>query len=134
MLPRNNNNHIPNIRNILHPTIYYKRQPNMKIIYQPITNCNDCLYNNGTYCKRLKKYLKDICYEQDCPLPTLTNVEQYTRYLDKNKNLQVCGNCKHWTYKGYDKYFNKDIGQCTKHKSCIPCTSPTCTQYKEVQT
>lgn len=133
MLPRNNNNHIPNIRNILLITIPNKRsKPNMRIIYQPITDCTDCLYNTGTYCKKLGKYLKDICFERDCPLPILSDVEQYTHYIDKNKNTQVCGNCTHWTYKGYDKYFNKDIGQCTKHKSCIPCTSPTCNKYTEV--
>jgi len=133
MLPRNNNNHIPNIRNILLITIPNKRsKPNMRIIYQPITDCTDCLYNTGTYCKKLGKYLKDICFERDCPLPILSDVEQYTHYIDKNKNTQVCGNCTHWTYKGYDKYFNKDIGQCTRHKSCIPCTSPTCDKYKEV--
>jgi len=133
MLPRNNNNHIPNIRNILLITIPNKRsKPNMRIIYQPITDCTDCLYNTGTYCKKLGKYLKDICFERDCPLPILSDVEQYTHYIDKNKNTQVCGNCTYWTYKGYDKYFNKDIGQCTRHKSCIPCTSPTCDKYKEV--
>lgn len=135
MLPRNNNNHIPNLRNILPTTIPNKRsKPNMRIIYQPTHDCNDCLYNTGTYCKKLGKYLKDICFERDCPLPILSDVEQYTHYIDKNKNTQVCGNCKHWTYKGYDKYFNKDIGQCTRHKSCRPCTTPTCKDYKEVQT
>ena len=53
----------------------------MRVIYEVTEDCNHCPHNTGKVCMKLRKYLYDICFEQDCPLPSLSDVEQFTRYL-----------------------------------------------------
>ena len=87
----------------------------MRVIYDTTEDCTHCPYNTGRVCMKLRKYLFDICFEKDCPLPTLEEVEKFTRYIRKDGDLKVHGNCKHWKRWGYNKHFNCDIGSCERN-------------------
>lgn len=41
----------------------------MRVIYEFTEDCKRCPFNHGRICMKLGKYLFDICFEQDCPLP-----------------------------------------------------------------
>ena len=88
----------------------------MRVIYDTTEDCRKCPYNQGKICTRLMKYLWDICFEKDCPLPHLEEVEQFTRYIRKGKySLRVHGNCKHWKRWDYNKALNSDVGSCERN-------------------
>ena len=87
----------------------------MRVIYDTTEDCKRCPYNQGRVCTRLGKYLFDICFENDCPLPYLEEVEQFTRYITKDKSIKAHGNCKNWERWEYNKHIKTDIGIC---KAC----------------
>lgn len=84
----------------------------MRVIYDTTENCTKCPYNQGRICTKLGKYLFDICFEKDCPLPELSEVEQFTRYVTKTKRLGCHGNCKRWRFWHYNGAVNCDVGCC----------------------
>ena len=47
----------------------------MRVIYETTTDCNKCPYNRDRVCLKLGKFLFDICFEMDCPLPFLSDME-----------------------------------------------------------
>ncbi len=89
----------------------------MRVIYEVTEDCNKCPYKRGSVCMRLGKYLFDVCFERDCPLPLLEEVEQFTRYITKDKSLKCHGNCKNWERWHYNKALNSEVGVCKA--SCI---------------
>ena len=89
----------------------------MRVIYDTTEDCTKCVYNKSHICTKLMKYLFDICFERDCPLPYLEEVEQFTRYITKDKKLEAHGNCKNWERWHYNKSINSDVGVCKA--SCI---------------
>ena len=106
----------------------------MRVIYKTIENCKDCLYNKNGMCYKLSRPLKEICYEMDCPLPTLEKVEQFTRYITPDKELDCHGNCKNWERWEYNKHINTDLGIC---KACdvlkfCHANSKACKEYDEI--
>ena len=87
----------------------------MRVIYDTTEDCTKCVYNKSHICTKLMKYLFDICFERDCPLPELSDVEEFTRYVTSSKSLECCGNCKHWERWHYNKSLNNDVGSCEEH-------------------
>ena len=87
----------------------------MKVIYDTTEDCRGCPYNHDRICTKLCKYLWDICFERDCPLPTLEDVESFTRYITPKKSLECHGNCRNWERWDYNKHIRTDLGVC---KSC----------------
>ena len=83
---------------------------------------------------KLGKYLFDICFERDCPLPTLKDVEGFTRYITKDKGLRCHGNCKHWKRWDYNKHIKAEIGICTNQSFMRVCRADNaaCEEYDEV--
>ena len=106
----------------------------MRVIYDTTEDCNRCPYKQGSVCMKLGKYLFDVCFERDCPLPHLSDVEQYTRYITKDKGLRCHGNCKHWKHWNYNKALNTDIGICThlSFKRVCRADNPCCEEFEEV--
>lgn len=108
-----------------------------RIVYEEVNDCTDCLYNQRDICYRLGKYLHDICFEKDCPLPLLGTVEQYLRYIDPDdEGFEVCGNCQHWEYLGYFRGYGCDIGFCFNDEvdveEACECTRKGCEKFKKV--
>ena len=106
----------------------------MRVIYETTEDCKRCPFNHGRICMKLGKYLYDICFEQDCPLPSLSDVESFTRYITKDKELRCHGNCKHWKRWDYNKHIKAEIGICTHScfKRVCRADSPACEEYDEV--
>ena len=87
----------------------------MRVIYEMTEDCKRCPFNHSHICMKLGKYLFDICFERDCPLPSLEEVEQFTRYITKDKSIRAHGNCKNWRRWEYNKALKTDLGIC---KAC----------------
>ena len=106
----------------------------MRVIYEVTEDCNHCPHNKGKVCMKLKKYLFDICFERDCPLPSLEEVEQFTRYITKDKKLECHGNCKNWRRWHYNKHLKTDEGVCCANPGmCIVmANNAACEEYDEV--
>ena len=107
----------------------------MRVIYDETDSCKNCLYNKGHMCSKLRKYLFDICFEQECPLPHKGIVESFTRYITKKKSIFACGNCKHWKRWGYNQHLHTEIGICTcsdGEKLHVNCNDKACNLFKEV--
>ena len=68
----------------------------MRVIYETIKGCRECHHNRFGMCYKISRPIIELCYEQDCPLPTLTDVEKFTRYITPNKELDCHGNCRNW--------------------------------------
>ena len=84
----------------------------VRVIYETVESCKGCLFNKCGMCYKLSKPLKELCFEMDCPLPTLEKVEQFTRYITPDKSLDCHGNCKNWQRWEYNKHINTDLGVC----------------------
>lgn len=84
----------------------------MRVIYDTTEDCTHCPYNTGRVCMKLGKYLFDICFETDCPLPLLEQVEQFTMYVTEKKSLKCHGNCRYWERWDYNKHIMADVGFC----------------------
>ena len=106
----------------------------MRVIYKTIENCKDCLYNKNGMCYKLSRPLKELCFEKDCPLPTLEQVEQFTRYITPNKELDCHGNCKNWERWDYNKHINTDLGICFACDVLKFChaNSKACREFDEI--
>ena len=106
----------------------------MRLIYETTEDCKGCLYNKHSLCYKLSKPLKDLCFERDCPLPFLSDVEQYTRYITKDKKLRCHGNCKYWRRWDYNKHIKAEIGICTHlpFKKVCRADNAACEEYDEV--
>ena len=106
----------------------------MRVIYDTTVDCIKCPYNTGRVCMKLGKYLFDVCFETDCPLPELSDVEQFTRYVTKDKGLECHGNCRNWERWQYNKHLNTDLGLCRLSGDMKIChaNGPSCEDYKEV--
>ena len=106
----------------------------MRVIYRTVESCKDCLYNKHSMCYKLSRPLVELCYERDCPLPTLEDVEQFTRYVTKDKKLECHGNCKNWERWHYNKALNIDIGMCNGLNSTLAClaTDKACEEFEEI--
>jgi len=102
-----------------------------RVIYDTVEDCTRCPYNHGRICMKLKKYLFDVCFERDCPLPTLSDVESFTRYVTRDKGLKCHGNCKHWKFWHYAKAVNGDVGRCERNGVNVASHS-ACDEYEEV--
>ena len=103
----------------------------MRVIYDTTEDCNRCPYKRGSVCMRLGKYLFDVCFERDCPLPTLEEVEQFTRYVREDKSLRCHGNCKHWKRWGYNKAVGCDVGSCERNGLNV-ASHQCCDEFEEV--
>ena len=103
----------------------------MRVIYDTTEDCTHCPYNTGRVCMKLRKYLWDICFETDCPLPCLEDVESFTRYITKNKELKCHGNCKHWKRWGYNKALNSDVGSCERNGMNV-ASHQGCDEFDEI--
>ena len=105
----------------------------MRVIYETTSDCTKCPFNHGRICMKLGKYLFDICFEQDCPLPHLEEVERFTRYITEDKSLDCCGNCRNWSRWQYNKHIKRDIGVCCADgKRVYTCDSEACEEYDEI--
>ena len=105
----------------------------MRVIYEVTEDCNHCPHNTGKVCMKLKKYLFDICFEQDCPLPHLEEVERFTRYITEDKSLDCCGNCKNWKRWHYNEAFKLDVGACCVEGNRVyTCDSEACEEFDEL--
>ena len=106
----------------------------MRVIYKTIESCKDCLYNKHGMCYKLSRPLVELCYERDCPLPTLEDVEQFTRYVTKDKKLECHGNCKNWERWHYNKALNTDVGMCNGLNNMLAClaTDKACEEFEEI--
>ena len=106
----------------------------MRVIYETVNGCKDCLYNKCGMCYKLSRPIQELCYEADCPLPHLSDVEGYTRYVTKDKELQCHGNCKHWKRWDYNKHIKAEIGICTHHcfKRVCRADNAACEEYDEL--
>lgn len=106
----------------------------MKVIYDTTEDCTRCPYNQGRVCVRLGKYLFDICFETDCPLPYLEEVERFTRYVTEDKSLRCHGNCRNWERWEYNKALKTDLGICKACECMKFChaNSPGCEEFDEL--
>ena len=103
----------------------------MRVIYDTTEDCKHCPYNTGRVCMRLRKYLFDVCFERDCPLPLLEEVELFTGYITKDKKLECHGNCKHWKRWGYNKHINSDVGCCERYGMRV-ASHQGCDEFDEI--
>ena len=106
----------------------------MRVIYKTIESCKDCLYNKHGMCYKLSRPLVELCYERDCPLPTLEKVEQFTRYITPDKSLAYHGNCKNWERWEYNRHINTDLGICKACDVLKFCHANTnaCEEFEEI--
>ena len=107
----------------------------MRVIYETTNDCKECPFNHGRICMKLGKYLFDICFEQDCPLPLLEEVERFTRYITKDKSLKAHGNCKNWRRWHYNKAINTDVGICKASCACdnvMLADDQACEEFEEI--
>ena len=106
----------------------------MRVIYETTDDCKKCPFNTGHICLKLGKYLFDICFEQDCPLPTLEEVEKFTRYVTKDKKLECHGNCRNWKRWHYNKHLKTDEGVCCASDDLMFChaNGESCEEYDEI--
>ena len=107
---------------------------NMRILYKEIGGCKDCPMNKCRMCYELGRPLKEISFDADCPLPTKEIVEGFTRYITRDKSINACGNCEHWTRWSYNQNLETEIGTCNNDDILLfsHCTSPACESFKEV--
>ena len=103
----------------------------MRVIYDTIEDCKRCPYRHDRVCMKLGKYFFDICFERDCPLPLLEKVEEFTRYIRKDKSLKCHGNCKHWKRWGYNKHLNSDVGSCERNGMNV-ASHQGCDEFDEI--
>ena len=106
----------------------------MRVIYETVESCKSCLFNKCGMCYKLSRPLRELCFELDCPLPTLTDVEKFTRYITRDKELECHGNCKNWERWEYNKHIRTDLGIC---KACdvlkfCHANSRACDEFEEV--
>ena len=106
----------------------------VRVIYDLAESCTKCAYNHDRICTRLGKYLFDICFERDCPLPSLEEVEQFTRYITRDKELDCHGNCRNWERWHYNKSLNTDVGVCNGLNSMLVCLAngKACEEFDEL--
>ena len=106
----------------------------MRVIYDTLTGCKDCLYNKCNMCYKLSRPLKEICFERDCPLPSLETVESFTRYITSDKSLKCHGNCKNWRRWEYNKHIQTDLGICKNCEIVKICHANTraCEEFDEI--
>lgn len=107
----------------------------VRVVYETIEDCRGCVHNRTNICMKLGRYLRDICFELDCPLPYLEEVERFTRYVTKDKKLECHGNCKNWERWHYNKSLNTDVGVC--RASCLACDvmladEDACEEFDEI--
>ena len=95
-----------------------------KIYYQEVTNCTECPMTKMEYVF--------LCSWDECPLPSLTDIEKLLKYVDKNNNHDVCGNCQNWKYIDFDHSIKKDFGYCQSYEEEFPCDDPACEDYKPI--
>ena len=106
----------------------------MRVVYETTEDCNKCLYNRDRVCLKLGKFLFDICFERDCPLPFLGDVENFTRYVTRDKSLKCHGNCRNWERWGYNEHLKTDIGICKASCELLFCHANTsaCEEFDEL--
>ena len=106
----------------------------MRVIYETTEDCNNCPHNTGKVCMKLRKCLYDICFERDCPLPLLSDVEQFTRYVTRDKSLKCHGNCRNWERWEYNEHLKTDIGICKASCELLFCHANTsaCAEFDEL--
>ena len=106
----------------------------MRVIYETTEDCNHCPHNTGKVCMKLKKYLYDICFERDCPLPFLGDVENFTRYVTRDRKLECHGNCRNWERWEYNEHLKTDIGICKASDELLFCHANTsaCDEFDEL--
>ena len=77
----------------------------MRVIHETTIDCNKCLYNRDRVCLKLGKFLFDICFERDCPLPFLNDIKnkQQLRKDDALKVLSFDEFLKKYSYKRSDE-------------------------------
>ena len=106
----------------------------MRVIYETVESCKSCLFNKCGMCYKLSRPLRELCFELDCPLPHLEEVEKFTRYITPDKELECHGNCKNWERWEYNKHIRTDLGIC---KACdvlkfCHANSRACDEFEEV--
>ena len=106
----------------------------VRVIYETIESCKGCLFNKCGMCYKLSRPLKELCFEMDCPLPTLQKVEQFTRYITPDKELDCHGNCKNWQRWEYNKHINTDLGVCMVSAGFKVCAAngKACEEFDEI--
>ena len=106
----------------------------VRVIYETIKGCRECHYNKCQMCYKLSRPIQELCYEVDCPLPTLEKVEQFTRYITPDKSLDCHGNCKNWQRWEYNKHINTDLGICCACDVLKFChaNSKGCEEFEEI--
>ena len=108
----------------------------MKVLYKEINGCKDCLSHKCGMCYELSTPIKDLSFENDCPLPTIEIVESFTRYITREKSIMACGNCRHWHRWGYNKHIKTEIGICKCADNgllSVACNTKACDNFKEVK-
>ena len=106
----------------------------VRIVYETVESCKSCLHNRCGMCYKLSRPIVDLCFELDCPLPALTDVEGFTRYVTKDKELRCHGNCRHWKRWDYNKHLKAEIGICTNSsfKRVCRADNAACEEYDEI--
>ena len=90
----------------------------IKVYYQEVQDCDSCPLNRVEYLQ--------LCTWAKCPLPTLADIEKLLKYVDKDDNLDVCGNCRNWIYKDFDHETKTDIGFCLSYEDYFKCNDTAC--------
>lgn len=88
-----------------------------RVYYEEISSCLTCPHNLNDIChyRENSQKISTELFKKNCPLPSLEEVEDYTRYVSDTLKLEVCGNCKHWEYKGFNREVRGvDFGWCSK--------------------
>ena len=106
----------------------------VRVIYETINGCRECHFNKCQMCYKLSRPIGEICYEVDCPLPTLEKVEQFTRYITKDKSLKCHGNCRNWRRWHYNKHLKTDEGVCCANPGMCICMAndKACEEFEEI--
>lgn len=106
----------------------------MRVLYKEIDSCKECPLNKCGMCYELSRPLQSICFELDCPLPNLSDVESLTHYITKDKSIECHGNCKNWTRWGYNKHLKTELGVCNKEDtlSFVSSGGKCCDKFKDV--
>ena len=95
-----------------------KKRKLKRVYYEEVPSCISCPYSHKYYCRYSgdnEEPISELLFREKCRLPSLEEVEDFTRYVSDTLSLKVCGNCVHWNYEGFNREVRGvDFGWCSK--------------------